>query len=60
LKPLIEQKIETKCGETVVVLYFDDIGAKKICPVFKAVRAFNVALQKPAPVVVYDYYDNCK
>jgi A-macroglobulin receptor binding domain len=44
----------------VVVVYFDNIGAKKICPELKAYRTHSVALQKPAPVVIYDYYDNCE
>lgn len=33
---------------------------KEICPVFKAYRTHKVAKQKPAPVLIYDYYDNCK
>lgn len=54
------QKIETKDSETVVIVYFDDVGETKICPEFKAYRTHSVAKQKPAPVVIYDYYDNCK
>lgn len=54
------QKVETKEAETIVVVYFDDISDKKICPEFKAYRTHSVAKQKPAPVKVYDYYDNCK
>lgn len=54
------QKIETKDGETVVVVYFDDIGSEKICPEFKALRIHSVAKQKPAPIVIYDYYDSSK
>lgn len=33
---------------------------KEICPVFKAYRTHKVAKQKPAPVLIYDYYDNCE
>lgn len=44
----------------MVVVYFDDVGAKKLCPVFKAYRTHGVALQKPVPVIIYDYYDNCE
>lgn len=54
------KKIETKDAETIVVLYFDDIGSKKVCPVFRAFKTHSVAILKPAPVVIYDYYDNCK
>jgi CD109 antigen len=42
----------------MVIVYFDDISATKTCPVFRALRTSNVALQKPAPIVVFDYYDN--
>lgn len=54
------QKVETKEGDTIVIVYFDDITTKKICPEIKAYRVHGVAKQKPAPVIVYDYYDNCK
>ena len=54
------QKVETKDGDTVVIVYFDDISASQICPEFKAYRTHGVAKQKPAPIVIYDYYDNCK
>ena len=42
------------------MVYFDDIEAKDICPSFHAYRTHAVANHKPAPIVVYDYYDNCK
>ena len=54
------KKVETKDGDTVVIVYFDDIDVKGIRPQIKAYRTHKVAKQKPAPVVVYDYYDNCK
>lgn len=57
---LFSQRVETKDGDTVVVVYFDDMDKKEICPVFKAYRTSKVAKQKPAPVMIYDYYDNCK
>lgn len=44
----------------MVVVYFDDISTTKSCPVFRALRTSNVALQKPAAIVVFDYYDNSK
>lgn len=42
------------------MVYFDDIGTKQICPDFKAIRTHSVAKQKPAPIVIYDYYDSSK
>lgn len=43
-----------------MVVYFDDLDKKELCPVFKAFRTHKVAKQRPAPVIIYDYYDNCK
>ena len=54
------QKVETKDADTVVVVYFDEIERTELCPVFKAYRTHKVAKQRPAPVVIYDYYDSCK
>lgn len=53
------KKVETKDGDTVVVVYFDHIGRKEICPTLDAFRTHKVAMQKPAAVTLYDYYDNC-
>ena len=52
--------METKDGDTIIMVYFDDIGADEIVPEFKAYRTHAVAKQKPAPIIIYDYYDNCK
>lgn len=54
------KKVETKDGDTVVVVYFDHIGRKELCPTLDAFRTHKVAMQKPAVVTLYDYYDNCK
>ncbi|CRL02685.1 CLUMA_CG015756, isoform A [Clunio marinus] len=54
------KKVETKDEETVVVVYFDNLSDKMICPEFKAYRVHSVAKQKPAPVIIYDYYDNSR
>jgi len=43
-----------------VIIYFDDIDATEICPEFKAYRTHGVAKQQPSPIIIYDYYDNCK
>ncbi|CAG9811984.1 unnamed protein product [Chironomus riparius] len=54
------KKVETKDGDTVIMVYFDDIEATYICPSFHAYRTHAVANHKPAPIVVYDYYDNSR
>lgn len=54
------KKVETKDGDTVAMVYFDDIDSQQQCPEFKAYRTHAVAKQKPSPVVIYDYYDNTR
>jgi A-macroglobulin receptor binding domain len=40
-----------------VVIYFEFIGRSEVCPTISAYRTHRVANQKPAAVLVYDYYD---
>lgn len=54
------KRVETKDDDTVVVMYFDGLSKTEICPTLNAFRTHKVANQKPAPVTVYDYYDNSK
>lgn len=54
------KKVETKNGDTVMVVYFDNLGKTEECPTFSAFRTHKVAKQRPVPVTVYDYYDTCK
>lgn len=54
------KRVETKNGDTTVVIYFDNVGGKELCPTMDAYRTHKVANQKPAPVVIYDYYDTSK
>ncbi|XP_059619137.1 CD109 antigen-like isoform X4 [Phlebotomus argentipes] len=54
------KKVETKDGDTKVVVYFDNLDRKERCPTLTAFRTFKVAHQKPAAVTVYDYYDNAR
>lgn len=55
------KKVETKDGDSVIVLYFDNLKMDKPeCLLVEAYRAYIVAEQKPVPIVVYDYYDSCK
>lgn len=42
------------------MIYFDDLDLNEVCTKIKAFRTHKVAEQKPAAIVVYDYYDNCK
>lgn len=52
--------METKEGDTLVIIYFDDIDTNEICPEIEAYRTHDVAEQKPSPIIIYDYYDNCE
>ncbi|XP_034474087.1 pregnancy zone protein isoform X2 [Drosophila innubila] len=53
--------VETKNDDTVVVIYFESLpkGEKKCLPI-EAFKTHAVANQKPAPIVLYDYYDTNK
>jgi A-macroglobulin receptor binding domain len=42
------------------MVYYYSIGEKEVCLAVEAAKTSNVALLKPAPVRVYDYYDNSK
>jgi A-macroglobulin receptor binding domain len=52
--------VETRALDTVLLIYYYSIGVKDICLDAEAVKTSNVALLKPAPVRVYDYYDSCE
>ncbi|XP_065072649.1 thioester-containing protein 1 allele S3-like isoform X6 [Ochlerotatus camptorhynchus] len=54
------KKVELKDGDTIVVMYFDSLDRNELCPTVSAFRTHKVAKQKPAPVVIYDYYDNSR
>ncbi|XP_046483767.1 CD109 antigen isoform X3 [Neodiprion pinetum] len=54
------KRIETKNGETMVVLYFDKMIREEYCPTVSAFRTHKVAKQKPVPVSIYDYYDSSR
>lgn len=53
------KRVETKDGNSIVVVYFDHIGRREICPTLDAFRTQKVAMQRPAVVTLFDYYDNC-
>ncbi|XP_034936868.1 CD109 antigen-like isoform X2 [Chelonus insularis] len=54
------KRVETKNGNTMVVLYFDKMVKKEYCPTISAYRTHKVAEQKPVPVSIYDYYDSSR
>ncbi|KAI5743739.1 hypothetical protein M8J77_021636 [Diaphorina citri] len=54
------KRVETKNGNTMVVLYFDKMSKKELCPTVSAFRTHKVAQQKPVPVSIYDYYDQSR
>ncbi|XP_031779562.1 CD109 antigen isoform X2 [Nasonia vitripennis] len=55
------KRVETKNGDTMVVLYFDKmVHDKSYCPTVSAYRTHKVAKQKPVPVSIYDYYDSSR
>lgn len=53
------KKVETRNGDTTVIVYFDHLTRKELCPTLDAFRTQKVADQRPAAVTIYDYYDNC-
>ncbi|XP_078044260.1 thioester-containing protein 1 allele R1 isoform X2 [Augochlora pura] len=54
------KRVETKDGDTVVILYFDKMDRREYCPTVSAFRTHKVAKQKPVPVTIYDYYDSSR
>jgi len=52
--------VDTENRDTKVIIYFDTITKVEICPTIEAFRTHRVANQKPAPVLVYDYYDQSR
>ncbi|XP_049537278.1 CD109 antigen-like [Anopheles darlingi] len=54
------KKIETKRGDTTLVLYFDNIGEASVTLTVIAYRKHEVTDVKPANAIIYDYYDNTR
>ncbi|KAL7026588.1 hypothetical protein ACKWTF_005089 [Chironomus riparius] len=52
------KRVETKNGNTLANVYLDYLQPKIQCLYVNATKSFNVADQKPASIVVYDYYAN--
>jgi len=54
------KRVDTERRDTKVVIYFDSLTKKEVCPTIEAYRTHRVSNQKPAPVLVYDYYDQSR
>ncbi|XP_073823483.1 CD109 antigen-like [Musca autumnalis] len=53
--------VELKNANSFLVIYFDHLyKGQKTCILYEAIRAHAVAMQKPAVIMVYDYYDSTK
>ena len=53
-------RVDSERRDTKVVIYFNSIVKKEVCPTVEAFRTHRVANQRPAPVIVYDYYDQSR
>ncbi|KAM7353961.1 thioester-containing protein 4 isoform 2-T2 [Cochliomyia hominivorax] len=52
---------ELKKSDSLLVIYFDHLYKDdETCLMIEAFRTHAVAMQKPAPIVLYDYYENTK
>nr|XP_022900872.1 CD109 antigen-like [Onthophagus taurus] len=54
------QKVETGDNNRKIFLYFNNITHAGYCPTISAFRTYRVAKEKPAAVLVYDYYDSSR
>lgn len=50
------KKVETKKGNTVFVIYLDNLSTTTVCMQVTAYRLCQIADEKPVAVVVQDYY----
>ncbi|KAH8411964.1 hypothetical protein KR222_003896, partial [Zaprionus bogoriensis] len=54
------KKVETQQRDTKVVIYFDYLDRREVCPTLHAYKTVKVTKHRPVPVVMYDYYDNAR
>ncbi|TMW40854.1 hypothetical protein DOY81_014066, partial [Sarcophaga bullata] len=57
---LMIKKVETQKRNTVVIIYFDYLDRREVCPTLHAYKVVKVTNHKPVPVIMYDYYDNVR
>ncbi|KAI8125143.1 CD109 antigen [Lucilia cuprina] len=52
------QRVETKMDDTAIIVYFDYLTAgEEVCFKVNAEKSHAVAKQKPAAIIMYDYYN---
>lgn len=54
----ILKRTETKCGNTVAVLYLDHLTSDPVILTVDGLKDHDVDEQKPSSIVIYDYYDS--
>uniref|UniRef100_A0A0A1WMQ8 TEP1-F n=1 Tax=Zeugodacus cucurbitae TaxID=28588 RepID=A0A0A1WMQ8_ZEUCU len=55
------RQVETQKSDTLIAIYFESLPKREIqCLSIEALRLYAVAQQKPASIVLYDYYDTLK
>ncbi|XP_039950216.1 CD109 antigen [Bactrocera tryoni] len=54
------KRVETQRRNTVVVIYFDYLDRREVCPTLHAYKTVKVTGHQLVPVVMYDYYDNAR
>ncbi|EDW65046.2 thioester-containing protein 1 allele R1 [Drosophila virilis] len=54
------KKVETQQRNTKVIIYFDYLDRREVCPTLHAYKTVKVTKHRPVPVVMYDYYDNAR
>jgi len=54
------KKVETQNRNTKVVIYFDYLDRREVCPTLHAYKTVKVTKHRPVAVVMYDYYDSGK
>ncbi|EDW28614.1 GL19279 [Drosophila persimilis] len=54
------KKVETQNRDTKVVIYFDFLDRREVCPTLHAYKTVKVTKHRPVAVVMYDYYDSAR
>lgn len=54
------KRTETRNGETIAVIYFENIGKEELKICIRGMQTIEVKELKPASITVYDYYDSCE
>ncbi|XP_053957332.1 thioester-containing protein 1 allele R1 [Anastrepha ludens] len=54
------KRVETQRRNTVVIIYFDYLDRREVCPTLHAYKTVKVTGHQLVPVVMYDYYDNAR